>query len=144
MRNMIKKTKIQILLVVFLWRWRYYEVIMQAPIKNDVITTDIAPAGIHLLNYQSLRHIVQPFSFLGKSTGPFSPFVYLAFSTIFKWYIRIKSLPTYRPHYHKLRKYFSLKLYFKYLEFYFTIWFHDLHICTICTLKHNIRILVEY
>ena len=36
---------------------------------SDVITTDMISAGIHLLNYLSLRHI-QLFSFLDLSTGP--------------------------------------------------------------------------
>ena len=45
--------------------------------ENDVITTDMKSAGIHLLNRYSFRH-TQPFSFLDKSTGPILPFVALA------------------------------------------------------------------
>ena len=43
---------------------------------NDVITTDIKSAGIHLLNYHSFRAI-QSFSFLDKSTQPVLPLVVL-------------------------------------------------------------------
>mgnify|MGYP003688546427 CR=1 FL=1 len=46
-----------------------YHVIMQEPLENDVITTDIKSAGIHLLNNHSLKPS-QSFSFLDKSTGP--------------------------------------------------------------------------
>ena len=45
--------------------------------ENDVISTDMKSAGIHLLNQYSFRH-TQPFSFLDKSTGPILPFVVLA------------------------------------------------------------------
>ena len=47
-----------------------YEVIMKKRLENDVITTDIKSAGIHLLNYHSLRPF-QSFSCLDKSTGQF-------------------------------------------------------------------------
>ena len=54
-----------------------YEVIIKNQFENDVITTDMKAAGIHLLNYYSFRH-TQQFSFLDKLTGPFLPFVVLA------------------------------------------------------------------
>ena len=44
--------------------------------ENDIITTDMKSAGIHLLNYYSFTH-TQPFSFLDKSTGPIMSFVVL-------------------------------------------------------------------
>ena len=47
--------------------------------ENDVITIDMKSAGIHLLNYQSLRH-TQPFLFLDKSTGSILPFTVLPLS----------------------------------------------------------------
>ena len=50
-------------------------------LANDVITTDIKSAGIHFLNYHSLRP-PQSFSFLDKSMGPILPFVALALFAI--------------------------------------------------------------
>ena len=44
--------------------------IIKNQFENDVMTTDMKSAGIHLLNYYSFRH-TQPFSFWDKSTGPF-------------------------------------------------------------------------
>ena len=44
--------------------------------ENDIITTDMKSAGIHLLNYYSFTH-THPFSFLDKSTGPIMSFVVL-------------------------------------------------------------------
>ena len=49
-----------------------------------------------------------------------------------------------RPHDHKLRKYLSLKLYSKYLEFYLTHRFDAFKIWTKCRFKHNDKILVDY
>ena len=54
-----------------------YDVIMQEPVGNDVMTTDIKSVGIHLLNNHSLRPS-QSFSFLDKSTGPILPLMVLA------------------------------------------------------------------
>ena len=53
-----------------------YDVIIQVPVENDVITTDIKSAGIHSLTNHSLRPS-QSFSFSDKSTGPYLPFVVL-------------------------------------------------------------------
>ena len=51
-----------------------YDVIVQKPEENDVITTDMKSTGIHLLNDHSFR-ATQQFSILDKSTGLISPFV---------------------------------------------------------------------
>ena len=59
-----------------------YDVIMEELVRNDVITTDIKSAGIHLLNCHFLRPS-QLFSFLEKSTGPILPFVALALCILF-------------------------------------------------------------
>ena len=48
--------------------------------ENDVITTDIKSAGIHLLIYYSFRY-TRPFSFIDKVTGPFMSFVVLPLCT---------------------------------------------------------------
>ena len=45
--------------------------------ENDVITTDMISAWIHLLINFSLRH-THSFSFLDKSTGPILPYMFLA------------------------------------------------------------------
>ena len=51
-----------------------YDVIIQEPVWKW--RHDMKSAGIHLLNYFSLRQ-TQPFSFLDKWTGPILPFVVL-------------------------------------------------------------------
>ena len=64
-------------------------------------------------------------------------------------YIRLMLYTYPWPHDHKLRKFVSLKLYSKYLNFYLTHCFNNLQIWKICTLQHNIntmlnKILVDF
>ena len=65
-----KKAICQVWLKLAEWLWR-------RKFENEVITTGMKSAGIHLPNYYSFRH-TQPCSYLDKLTGSILQFVVLA------------------------------------------------------------------